>query len=74
VVGVFGKRFSETINLFQPHVIREVVHAAAAILDRPRSGFTRFCWHGETLPAWNGRHGDAEIDGTICRKLARFRA
>jgi hypothetical protein len=49
VVGVFGKRFSETINLFQPHVIREVVHGAAAILDRPHSGFARFSSHGENF-------------------------
>jgi hypothetical protein len=49
MVGVFGKRFSETINLFQPHVIREPVHAAAAILDRSRCGFVRFSWHGENF-------------------------
>jgi hypothetical protein len=47
VVGIFGERFSETINLFQPHVIREAVHAAFA-LDRPRCGFARFR-HGENF-------------------------
>jgi hypothetical protein len=46
VVGVFGKRFSETINLFRSHIVREVVRAAAAILDRPRFGFARFYSHG----------------------------
>jgi hypothetical protein len=51
VVGVVGKGFSETIDLFEPHVIREVVHTAATILDRPRSGFARFFQHGETLSA-----------------------
>jgi hypothetical protein len=49
MVGVFGKRLFETINLFQPHVIREPVHAAAAILDRSRCGVVRFSWHGENF-------------------------
>jgi hypothetical protein len=49
VVGVFGKRFSETSNLFQPHFILEVAHAAAAILDRPRCGCARFFSHGENI-------------------------
>jgi hypothetical protein len=27
----------------------------------------------ETLAAWNGRHGDAEVDGKVCRMRTRFR-
>jgi hypothetical protein len=65
VVGVFGKRFSEAINLFWPHVIREVVPAAAAMLDRPRCGFARFC-HG-------GHFSSAEqVVAVLASSMARY--
>jgi hypothetical protein len=39
MAGVFGKRFSETINLFQPHVIRCLITSVKAKImrDEPRS-------------------------------------
>jgi hypothetical protein len=65
VVSVFGKRFSETINLFKPRVIREVAHAAAAMLDQPRCGFARFC-HG-------GNFSSAEqVVAVLARLMARY--
>jgi hypothetical protein len=71
VVGVFGKRFSETINLFQPHVIREVVHAAAAILARPRPRFTRFFSHGGNFSS--AEHGVTVVPTSMAQYVANWR-
>ena len=60
------------INFFQPRFIREVVRAAAAILDGPRSGCAPDSFRVEgTLAARNESSRDTEVDGTICRIPAR---
>jgi hypothetical protein len=74
VVGVFGKSFSERINLLQPHLIREVVPLPLQGLIGPVADLPDSLRMEETLTARNGRHSDAEVEGTICRILAPFSA
>jgi hypothetical protein len=71
MVGVFGKRFSETSNLVQPHVIREVVHAAFGKLARSRCGIARFFSHGENFISVE--HVDTVVPESMAQYVANRR-